>query len=139
MKLLNTTQFINERVKVKPITNAELDAARKRIVEEKNENIYVAAIGSQEIRDYIHDKNKKIEEFYFTEYNVVMLVPESQKDWFIENIEHCYIYRLHGSWRWWLGEFSENTSKEEAKVKLKANPYALKEILTKIAGTGTIV
>jgi len=138
MKLSNTTQFISERVKIKPITNAELDAARKRI-EKENENIYVAAIGSQEIRDYIHDKNKKIEKFYFTKYNVVMLVPESQKDWFIENIEHCHIYRLHGIWRWWLGEFSENTSKEEAKVKLKANPDKFKEILTQIAGNGTIV
>lgn len=30
MKVLNTNQFINERLKVKPVTNAELDVAQKK-------------------------------------------------------------------------------------------------------------
>ena len=129
MKILGTDQFVAERIQLQPITNAELEAASKKI-----HKIYAAAIRDDYLREAIPKENPKIEEFKFG-YHVTYLMPEDTVDWFIRRMNY-YITHENKDDIWWLGYFNEEQTVEEAKKKLETlNGRSWANDITKVAGT----
>ena len=132
MRVLKIADFVSERIKVQPITNAELDAIAKKM-----QKIYAAAIRDDDLREAIPKENPKIEEFKFG-YHVVYLMSEDTVDWFIRRMNY-YITHENKDDIWWLGYFNEEHTMEEAKKKLETlNGKSWANDITKVAGTADI-
>jgi len=135
---MNVIQFINERVKVKPVTNAELDTVRDMI--KKKQRVCAAAIREAPLRELISRENPKIEKFLFGTY-VLFLLHYDEVDWLVSRIQE-----YDKSACWWVGYFNEDYNTfEEAKSKLIDlnnkfwnNGIPVGYVITKIAGTADI-
>jgi len=135
MKVLKIYDFVSERMKIKPVTNAEWEQVKTEI---ENTKIYIAAASSPAFRHYIccYD-HYKIEEFKYAEYHSVLLVPSYAVDWFAEKASSYDEQQQRMAW--WLGYFKDATTKNDAKRKLEQIGHrSLSDTIVKVAGTAEI-